>query len=635
MTSEIQHQLSALSQSYPVEVLRCALIRTWAEHHDVTLKHLARGRAVSKHLDSDDEAAVEEVCRALPLDRKLTLKDIEYAFELLIEAEHRTKQGTVYTPHYIIDYLLEHSLAERWDHQTRPPRICDPACGSAGFLLRAARLLEQKHGLSPEIAFRDCLFGIDNDPQAVENAQCLIELYLASKQVALPGPEPHLLCADTLLTPARDLRAELDVPGGFDVVVTNPPYVKLQNLAPGYRKTLSDTYAQFVRGSFGLAPLFLVAGLRLTSESGCAAMITQNNLFTSLAGRNVRRFLQEGRHLHRIIDFGHQKVFSKVSAYTCLIFLSHRSTGAFEFETLAHTEPSRRTLSNASFSTIRLDQLDARKWRLAKGRHFNNLLQIESAGIPLGDLTSIKVGFATLKDAVFFAERENGCCLARDRNGQSHEIEMEATRPAVKIAEVERPEDVRHNTRRIIFPYHRREGKYHLIPESEFKTAYPSTYAYLSKHRNVLAQRDKGRKTYGGWYAWGRSQGREAGGPKLLTKTFSSTPRFYLDESDQLFCNGYSVSLKQSSLFGSALSLAALQRILNSKLMHYYAKLTSFQIEGDYQCYQKNFIERFGIVSMTGKQADRLLHLPAGEVDEFLCHLYEIPLQDVEEVINR
>jgi len=120
-----------------------------------------------------------------------------------------------------------------------------------------------------------------------------------------------------------------------------------------------------------------------------------------------------------------------------------------------------------------------------------------------------------------------------------------------------------------------------------------------------------------------------------LTKTFNSEPRFYLDESDQLFCNGYALWLESGSLFGTALSLAALQRILNSDLMHYYAKLTSFQIEGDYQCYQKNFIERFGIPSLTNKQTRRLLDLSDSEVDNYVCRLYDIPREDVDEVLTR
>lgn len=626
--------LESLSKDYSPDLVRAGLVRAWAASNDVALDNLKQGRVVSSFLQSEAPAAERLARRVRAEADGLSLKDLERSFEHLIEEERQTKQGAFYTPNYVIDYLIEHSLAESDARSDAAPRICDPACGSAGFLLRAAEHLEARHGVTPQKAVRDCLAGIDNDPWAVEHAEALIELYLASKQVDLPGPEPHLACRDTLLTDPEELRTEADFPDGFDAVVTNPPYVKLQNLDPDYRRRLGDAYAAFVKGSFGLAPLFLVAGLRLTSENGCLGVITQNNLFTSLAGGNVREFLQEGRRVRRIIDFGHRKVFENASAYTCLMFLSNRRTENFAFESLDE-QADAAALSGASFSTIRFDQLDAKKWRLAKGRHFDNLLKIEATGRPLGEVAKIKVGYATLKDAVFTAEKKNGRCLAEGLDGTLHEIETGATRPAIKIADVERPEDVSRNTRRIIFPYRKENGKHQLIAEDTFRSMYPKAYAYLEQHRDVLAGRDKGRKSYGGWYAWGRTQGREAAGPKLLTKTFNSEPRFYLDESDQLFCNGYALWIEGNSLFGKALPLAALQRLLNSTLMHYYAKLTSFQIEGNYQCYQKNFIERFGIPSLSDQQTDRLLNLSEGEVDEYVCRLYDIPTEDVKEVLAR
>jgi hypothetical protein len=307
---------------------------------------------------------------------------------------------------------------------------------------------------------------------------------------------------------------------------------------------------------------------------------------------------------------------------------------SFEFEALRDTRASRSALAKASFSPIHYEQLDPEKWRLAKGRHLENLLNIESTGVALGNMADIKVGFATLKDAVFFAEEQNGICIAAGTRGEPQEIELEATRPAVKIADLETESDLDQNTRRIIFPYKKRNGKLSIIEENKFAKSFPRAYRYLKSYRETLASRDKGRKRYEAWYAWGRTQGREAEGPKLLTKTFNSEPCFFLDESDQLFCNGYSIALNPVSLFGTQIPIEALQRILNSSLMHYYAKLTSFQIEGNYQCYQKNFIERFGILNLSHKQIETLMELNREDLNEYLCRLYGIRLTDVQSVVS-
>jgi len=63
--------------------------------------------------------------------------------------------------------------------------------------------------------------------------------------------------------------------------------------------------------------------------------------------------------------------------------------------------------------------------------------------------------------------------------------------------------------------------------------------------------------------------------------------------------------------------------------MYYYTKLTSFQIEGDYQCYQKNFIERFGIPAVSTSDAQRILRASSVELDSLLQEMYSLSPQDV------
>ena len=129
----------------------------------------------------------------------------------------------------------------------------------------------------------------------------------------------------------------------------------------------------------------------------------------------------------------------------------------------------------------------------------------------------------------------------------------------------------------------------------------------------------------------------DAPGPKLLTKTFSDHPNFMLDESDSLFCNGYGVFAKNSSptLFAPAYSLRVIQAIINSAVMDYYLRLTSFQIEGDYQCYQKNFIERFSIPLLNENEMRLLLDLQGHERDHFLCEKYGLDHTEVRNLLSQ
>jgi hypothetical protein len=66
--------------------------------------------------------------------------------------------------------------------------------------------------------------------------------------------------------------------------------------------------------------------------------------------------------------------------------------------------------------------------------------------------------------------------------------------------------------------------------------------------------------------------------------------------------------------------------------MDYYAKLTTFQIEGNYQCFQKNFIEKFCIPDLSPEQERFILELNGLEFDNYLCQIFEIDLNHIKEI---
>ena len=73
----------------------------------------------------------------------MTLKDLEAVFECCIDSHRRKKQGTVYTPDFIIDYLIKQSFRVK-KLKGEQCSFCDPACGSGGFLIRAAKFLNKR-----------------------------------------------------------------------------------------------------------------------------------------------------------------------------------------------------------------------------------------------------------------------------------------------------------------------------------------------------------------------------------------------------------------------------------------------------------------------------------------------------------
>ena len=600
----------------------CSIIKAWGEANGVSLRTLDRSDRIGRCMGVRPAGLLQS--ELLTSVGTFTLKDVEVAFENLIDAARKRSEGVVYTPNYIIDYLIQRCADKRLSKTL--PRLLDPACGGGGFVIRAAPILAKTYGISLEQVISECLHGMDVSPEAVECAAISLDLFCAEQKLTKPLSRDVFRVGDSLLTPANEISQTFGVPdGGFDLITTNPPYVKLQNLDDAYRVQLSEAYAAFAQGSYSLAMLFLIAGHRMLSCSGMLGFITQNNLFTSLAGVGVRDYLQKARCLHSIVDFEHFKVFNNASAYTCLIFLDSAVRDSFGYTTCSDLKVQLSQLRDDSFHPINLSSLQKDKWRLTAPHHLKNINRLETVGTPLGDLADIRVGFATLKDSVFLL------------NGRSEQqaIESGITVPAIKIAEFSTELDLAANKRRIIRPYRKSGKRWIPLTPDEIKTQFPNAYSYLEAHKVDLAERGKGKKLPTNFYEWGRSQCMEATGPKLLTKTFSKGPQFILDNTDSLFCNGYSVKPKATTdLFGSAIDIRVLQRILNSKVMNYYTRLTSFQIDGGYQCFQKNFIERFSIPVITSAENIEIMGLNGEERECLIAKIFGISYMEIMEIVS-
>ena len=624
-SKKTDREIAKLVRQYYVEYGREAclssIVRAWLQVNGVSSYVVGRSQYIQQ--TAEPMPAYDLETRISRLTGEFSLKQAEAALESLIDADRKRAEGAVYTPNYIIDYIIRRCTEIR--SETTCPRLVDPACGSGGFLIRAIPLLTEKYNISRERVINEFIYGIDVNQDAIEYAKLAIELFCAKTSTGFPSDFGFLAQDDTLLADKKALLHSLGIArDGFDIIVTNPPYVKLQNLPDDYRGLLTEAYRDFAKGSFSLAMLFLIAGFRLLSQSGVLGCITQNNIYTSLAGEGVRAFLQSHKSIHTIVDFGHKKIFPEVSAYTCLLFLDKTPQEILRFHKCSEPEVQLSDLRSSDFHDIEIGSLRKDKWRLAPINHLRNLRQLEANGTPLGKLADIRVGFATLKDSVFVIDDPHVYL----------EIEQDITPPAIKIADFSDEYGLRSNRTRVIQPYRKVNGKWTLLKEEELRQEYPGAYAHLKLHQTELAKRDKGRNVAYKFYEWGRSQCMEAPGPKLLTKTFNRGPNFLLDETDSLFCNGYSVKPAEGSdMFSASIDIRVLQRILNSWVMDYYARLTSFQIEGDYQCFQKNFIERFCVPSITLDSADTITELDGTVLQEYLCELFAIPVTDILQVV--
>ncbi len=111
-----------------------------------------------------------------------------------------------------------------------------------------------------------------------------------------------------------------NIKDGFDVVIGNPPYVKLETIREASRQYEAQGYETFTRRG-DLYVLFAERGFNLLAGNGWLCYVMSNKWLQAEYGRPLRRYFLE-RGLERVIDFGDIQIFSGATTYPCIFLAS-------------------------------------------------------------------------------------------------------------------------------------------------------------------------------------------------------------------------------------------------------------------------------------------------------------------------
>jgi len=617
----MQKNLAEILGEHDPLIIETALVQLFVEANGILVK---RNTLIKKMLGNKDEDVL--AAKELLIDKveAKNITDFVNIFELLVPRDDKKINGAFFTPKIITNFVVSQTI-------TSPSqKVCDPSCGCGAFLIAAAIFISEKFGKNVIDIIEENLYGVDISDYSVRRVKILLSLLSLKNGRDKENIKFNLKTADSLVVDWKKLFYETNKGEGFDVVIGNPPYVKFQDLNKELREKLYKDWLTLKTGNYNLYFAFFELGVAIIKAGGVLGYITPNNYFTSLSGIQLRGYLESNKLIEKIIDFNHLKLF-EAQTYTCITFLKKKAVDFFYYERVDDYKIL-NSLNKLRYSKIYFRELSNKKWRLLRDNDQENIRKIEKIGKKLGNLVDIRVGIATCKDSVYFVD---GSTLKNDYyhkfyKERSYQIEKNITKPIVKISDFKSQDDLDKNSRRIIFPYQKPNGRAKIIKENELKKLYPYCYEYLLAAKIELITRDKGGIEYPEWYAYARTQGLNFLGEKLITPTFSSEPRFLLEKNENaLFCNGYAIySIAKPSLFSKLeqpLSLGVLSKILNSRVMDYYIKRTSVSIEGGYPCYQKNFIELLGVPNFTPKELN-FLNKESDQkiIDNFLIEKYDI-----------
>ena len=223
------------------------------------------------------------------------------------------QNGQFRTPRHIIKLMVDMTAP------TPNDIICDPACGTAGFLVAASEYLVEHHSDSiykdaqTRRRFDEGTFhGYDFDTTM---------LRIGSMNMLLRGVEnPDIHYKDSL--------AQTDLAAGYDserysLVLANPPFAGSLD----YESTAKDL--QQVVKTKKTELLFLALFLRLLQPGGRAAVIVPDGVLfgSSKAHRTLRRILVEEQKLDAIVSMpsGVFKPYAGVS--TAILFFTKTNSG--------------------------------------------------------------------------------------------------------------------------------------------------------------------------------------------------------------------------------------------------------------------------------------------------------------------
>jgi len=459
--------------------------------------------------------------------------------------EVRKAGGVYYTPEYIVRYIVENTVGKlihgKTPAQIAEMRFADIACGSGSFLLgvydlliryhtkyyndnpakaKKGETLEREDGLHLSLQKkREILaaniYGVDIDAQAVEVAQLSLYLKLLQDETPasargyqmefhetlLPPLTKNIVCGNSLIgteivsgdlfEPVEERKLnpmdfrqrfpEIATRGGFDAVVGNPPYVRIQGFPRIQLEYFSRTF-ESARGNFDLYVNFIEQGFKRLKNGGLFGQIVPNKFFKTDYGEGLRKYILENTAIEKIVDFGANQVFD-ATIYTCLLFLEKKARRKFLYSI---SEANGKSLSESSFSEFSFEALTAKPWVFGNKKENVILKKIAQGTVRLLDLPAeISRGSSTGDDEVFMVETS------------SRDLEPGVLRTPLFASDFSRYHFHPTENWQVIFPYKVTDEKSELITERELQRLYPKAFDFLRSQKSALLKRKQFSKWYG------------------------------------------------------------------------------------------------------------------------------------------
>ncbi|RDU73916.1 type II restriction endonuclease, partial [Helicobacter anseris] len=431
---------------------------------------------------------------------------------------------------------------------------------------------------------------------------------------------------------------------GFDCVIGNPPYIRIQGLDRATSKQYQKTFSTASQ-NYDIYVLFVEQCVKLLAPKAKIAFIMPHKWLNSLFGVGLRELAKD--KISKIISFGHYQIFD-ASTYTALQWFEKESREVKFIQAPQEIESSQEMsefltqLTPSDFFIFPTNSLSSSPWYFG-GDLSQNLFSKVTSHTPLKEIFSkMFQGIATSKDSVYFLyDCQEGETTTKGYSQELEcnvEIENDLLKPLLMGDSFHRY-DTPSTELRVLFPYYQGEdskgnAKMYLYDESTLKERFPKGYTYLKKCEKVLRARENGRlQDDDMWwrYIYPKNQllfDKE----KLLIPYACRKSQFILDTQGRFYINTKIHGLIRNESFEN-LDYRFLLAVLNSELNWWYMTQVASVMRGGYYTYTPAYMQDFSIPNLSPKEQKPFIKL----VDQILKAKEQNPkanTQDLEKEID-
>ena len=497
----------------------------------------------------------------------------------LLAAAGIERRGAIYTRREVVEFVLDLG-GYTSDRPLYSCRLLEPSFGDGDFLqIVIERLFESWRqsnacgGLFAALA--PCIRGVELHQSSFVSTRGKVIAWLEDAGMAAYEAE-HL--ADAWLLQGDFLLTEL--PGPFDFVVGNPPYVR-QELIPD---ALIAEYRARYRTVFDRADIyipFIERSLSLLGEGGTLGFICADRWMKNRYGGPLRQMVAEGYHLKAYVDMTDTPAFhADVIAYPAITIITKEKSGKTR---IAHRPAIDKTVLDSLARQLLADRpptpdgpvkemadvaAGAEPWILESPdqlmlirRLEHDFPAIEEAGCKVG------IGVATGADKAFI--------------GPFNELDVEDDRklPLAMTRDIDSGE-VKWRGLGIVNPFADSGG---LVDLND----YPRLKKYLEQRRDQIAKRYVAEKAPANWYRTiDRIYPALATQPKLLIPDIKGEAHIvYEDGRLYPHHNLYFI-------VSDEWDLRALRAVLRSGIAKLFVSIYATRMRGGYLRFQAQYLRR-------------------------------------------